>query len=194
MSRVRNLGAAALVVGLLVVSASACSSGEDKTASTTSRPNMVFKTGLAKVNDLGVCRSYKVADMKAIVGGGTSFRILAPTAIGKKGDTVIGQTCSWEQRPGGDKARSLTVEVRKWSDPAGLQAGYDKLRKQTVGAKDMASLGDGAFSAVGPTTTLLQVRSGNYFMTFSSVGQGGLEPVPLDALENLARLGLRKVA
>lgn len=194
MSEVGRLGPLLVAVVATTAFAAGCSS-DAKQATTTSRQELVYKTGLAEANRLGVCSTYKIDKMKTIVGGGRNFRALAPANIGKKGDAVVGERCAWERRGPGAKTRSLTVEARTYGDDTrALDDTYTSQRESTVGAEDVDGVGDAAYSSVSDGTTLLQVRSGSYFLSYSSRGGGGLDPVKLDLLKFMAITATDKLA
>jgi hypothetical protein len=191
MSRVRALGI--LLVIAVVLAAAGCSSGNDD-SSTTSRPALQFGDGPTKSTRLGVCAAFPIKDMKKILGGGGTFRVLPPTAIGKKGDAVTGETCSWQRGAQAKDFASLQIEARNYgTDTATLISNMDELQQKTVGATPQPGLGDAAFSSEGTASTLLQIRKAGYFLTFASRSEGKLHPVPLSTLKFLAAAGLAKL-
>ena len=191
MSRFRAFGVVLVTVSV-VLAAGACSS-DSKDATPTSRKALVFGDG-PSATKLAVCSAYKIPAMKKVVGGGKHFRVLAPTSIGKKGDPVTGETCSWEQRGSGSKARSLQVEIRDYGkDTAAVAAQFDVLKARTTGAVDVANTGDRSFSSESADATLLQIQSGSHLLTISSRGAGGLDPVPLGTLQFMAGAALAKL-
>jgi hypothetical protein len=188
-----RLCSAITLLALSIVLAVAGCSSDSKSAATTTRPNLNFKAGLSKSNQLGVCSSYQVGRMKQIVGGGSGFRIQAPAPIGKKGDAVIGERCAWTRTGGGSDALILTIEARKWNDLGGLTNDYTTLRSQTIGAADVPGIGDAAFTSSSKSSSLLQVRFGSYRLTYSSSTQGKLKPIPVADLEDLAKTAVAKL-
>ena len=192
MSRFRTLSLVCLV-GVVLVTAAGCSS-DNKNTTATSKPAPVFGNLDPGVR-VGVCGAYTIPNMKKILGGGKYFRVLAPTAIGEKGDPVTGETCSWQRTnaKGGDLV-TLQVEARNYGkDTAGLISQMSQLQTATNGATPVANLGEAAFSSVSATSTLLDVRKGGYFLTFSSRAEGKEPPVPLTTLQFLAGAALDKV-
>ena len=192
MSDMRRVGAIALVTVFVLCGVAGCS-GSNQAAPPTTRPSLVFGAGVPPVNNLGVCSVYPVPQMKALIGGGANFRIQPPQAIGNKGDPVVGESCSWSQSGGGNTGLILVLETRKWNDAAGLQTQFTSLHSTTIGATDVIGLGDAAFTSQSPATSLLQMRSGLYMLTYSSTVQGNLTPISLATLEGLARMALPKL-
>ncbi len=192
MSRMRILGVGVLAAAVLF-GAAACSK-DDKKASESDRGTITFKDPPKGSTDIGLCYAYSVKQIKGLVGGEETFKRLAPEAIGAKGDKVHGEACSWERaEPNGD-ALNLRIEVRDYGkDDAALLTRYATLKEGTIGATDVEGLGEGAFSSESDQTSLLQVKAGSYLLTLSSRSEGGLEPVPLKALQLLAASGLERI-
>lgn len=189
MSRLRILGVGVLVAAV-VLGASACSKDEKKTESSDRAP-ISFVDPPAGSTDLGLCYAYDIEQMKELIGGEETFKRLAPSAIGNKGDKVRGEACGWQRtEPNGD-GLSLRIEVRNFGkDTAALGSQFTALKDGTIAAKDVPNLGDAAFSSVSDETSLLQVQSGPYLLTLASRADGSLKPVSLDALKLLAASGL----
>lgn len=192
MSRVRT--AATVLVAVAVLLAAGCSSDKQQ-ATTTSQPALVFNGGSKTPTGINrICGAYAIKSIKKVVGGGKYFRILLPTPIGNKGDAVTGQSCSWERRSPGNKVRGLQVEARDYgSDTGSLVTQMTQLEAATKGAVAVPNLGDHAFSATTSSSTLLDVRQGKYFVTVSSHGEGGLDPLPVGTLQLLAASALAKL-
>src|SRR3954453_19478859 len=156
MSRVRALGI--FLVVAVVLSAAGCSSGSND-SSTTSRPALQFGDGPTKSTRLGVCAAFPIKNMKKILGGGGTFRVRPPTAIGKKGDAVTGETCGWQRGAQGKDFASLQIEARNYgTDTAALTSNMDELQKKPLGPTPLPGLGDAAFSSEGTANPLLQIR------------------------------------
>lgn len=192
MSRARVFRSV-LACSLVVAVAAGCSSGNDA-ASNTSKPAINFKVGETGSNTLPLCVAYPAKEMKKIVGGGSNFRILVPQAIGKKGDAITGQTCSWQRTGPANKARTLQIEGRDFGDDtAALGSQFGELKAKTASPDDVTGIGDAAFSAESDETNLLQVWSGPYLLTLSSRAEGGLKPISVDKLEDLAMTAIDKL-
>lgn len=195
MSRMRTLGAGALAVAMLF-SAAACSK-DDKKATKNDRAPISFAEPAEGATRLGLCYAYDTKDIKKLIGGKETFKRLAPAAIGTEDDPIQGEACAWQRtEPNGD-ALSLRIEVRDYgTDQATLLEQYAALKKGTIGATDVAGIGDenGAFSSESDDTSLLQVKSGPYLLTLSSRADGKLKPVPVADLEKLAAAGLKKIS
>lgn len=176
----------------LVLTIAGCSSGGDA-SSDTSKPAINFKVGESGAKTLPLCVAYPAKEMKKLVGGGSNFRIIVPQAIGKKGDPITGQTCSWQRIGPGKKARTLQVEGRDFEDAAALGAQFDELKAKTANPQDVSGVGESAFSAESDETNLLQVRDGKYLLTLSSRAEGGLKPVTVNELEDLAKTAIDKL-
>ncbi|MCU1372504.1 MAG: hypothetical protein JWO77_3698 [Ilumatobacteraceae bacterium] len=192
MSRMRTLGAGVLAVALLL-SAAACSSDDKKTAA-NDRGKITFQDPPKGSNDIGLCYAYELDQIKDLIGGEENFKRLPPAAIGKDGDAVHGETCAWQRtEPNGDSL-NLRIEIRDFGkDQAALLEQYADLQDGTIGAADVADLGDGAFSSSTEETSLLQVKSGPYLLTLSSRAEGKLEPIDVPTLQLLAASGLDQI-
>lgn len=193
MSRMRILGAGALAVAVLF-GAAACSKDEKKPTE-NDRGAITFEDPPKGSNDIGLCYAYKVDQIKDLIGGGENFKRLAPAAIGKKTDPVHGEACAWQRTdPNGD-ALNLRIEIRDFGDDqAALLEQYSELQEGTMGATDVADLGEGAFSSVSDETSLLQVKDGQYLLTLSSRAEGELEPIDVATLQLLAASGMDQIS
>jgi hypothetical protein len=192
MSRVRVLGVVVAVAAVLAAT-SGCSDSEGRTAPTT-RPRMAYGTAPKSATKFGLCSAYPVAAMKKLVGGGNRFRVLAPAAIGEKGDRITGEACAWERiEPGGNEL-SVRVEVVDYgTDAPGLSEKFDELKKGTIGAADLPGVGDAAFTSFSEETSLVQVRQDHYLITASSRSAGKLSPVTVPELTALAGQSFAKL-
>jgi hypothetical protein len=188
----RILGAGVLTAAVLL-GASACSSDEKKPTE-NDRGAITFEDPPKGSNDIGLCYAYKLEDIKELIGGAENFKRLAPAAIGNEDDKVHGETCAWQRtEPNGDSL-NLRIEIRDFGeDQAALLEQYADLKDGTIGATDVADLGDGAFSSKSKETSLLQVKSGPYLLTLSSRAEGDLKPVDVPTLQVLATSGLEQI-
>ncbi|MFN8017083.1 MAG: hypothetical protein U0P45_03060 [Acidimicrobiales bacterium] len=192
MSRMRVMGTGLLAIAI-AVGAVGCSK-DDAKKTENDRGAISFADPPTGSEALGLCYAYKINRMKDVIGGGNMFKRLAPEAIGKKGDKVTGEACSWARsEPNGD-ALTLRIEVRNFKqDQAALDQQYQALRNSTVGATSVVDIGDDAFSSQSKQTSLLQVRDGQYLLTLSSRAAGDLKPLKLDTLKLLAASGLEQL-
>ncbi len=182
-----------LAASLVLAVAAGCSSGNNA-GSDTSKPAINFKVGDTGSKILPLCVAYPAKKMKKVVGGGSNFRILVPQAIGKKGDPVTGQTCSWQRTSPGSKTRTLQIEGRDFAkDSSALATQFDELKAKTASPEDVSGIGDAAFSAKSDQTDLLQVRNGPYLLTLSSRAEGGLKPITVSELKDLAKTAIDKL-
>lgn len=192
MSRMRAMGAGLLVIAV-AIGAAGCSK-DDAKKTENDRGAISFADPPAGSEALGLCYAYKIAQMKDVIGGGNAFKRLPPEAIGKKGDPVTGEACSWARSETNGDALTLRIEVRNFGkDAAALDSQYQALRNGTVGATTVLGLGDDAFSSKSKQTSLVQVRDGKYLLTLSSRSAGGLDPLPIDTLKLLAASGLEQL-
>lgn len=194
MSRMRTLGVGVLAAAVLF-GVAACSKDEKK-ATDSDRAPIEFAEPADGSTTLGLCAAYDTKDMKKLIGGDETFKRLAPAAIGTEDDPVRGEACAWQRTEANGDALNLRIEARNYGDDqATLLEQYAALKKGTIGATDIADLGDpnGAYSSESDQTSLVQVKSGPYMLTLSSRADGNLEPIPVTDLERLAAAGLKQL-
>lgn len=192
MSRTRVL-VAGMVAAVLVLGTAACSDDGDGEGSSNDRAPISFSDPPEGSTELGLCRQYEIGAIKDLLGGDESFKRLPPAAIGAPGDPVSGEVCAWERAEESGDVRTLTIEGRKYADPAALDAQFAALEEATLEAEPVAALGDDAFSSTSEETTLLQIRTGGYLLTLASRGTGELEPIDVDTLKLLSAAGLEQL-
>ncbi len=179
----------ALVVAI-ALGASACSK-DDAEPKSSDRKTISFSDAPEGSEALGLCRTYDLDKIKAIIGGDEHFRRLAPAAIGQEGDAVTGEVCAWERNDLNGDSLSLHIEVRNYGeDQAGLLAAYEERLDQATDPETVPGLGDAAFRSGDDASTVMQIRSGQYLMSLSSAATGTLEPVSADTMTLLAGAGL----
>ena len=189
MSPLRRVGLAALVA-TVVLAGAACGSDDDGGA-TSGRAPAVFADPPEGANSIGVCRSFDTATIKEQVGGGSNFRRLAPTAIGKAGDAVTGESCSWERQDPGGAFRTLTITVRNFgADAAALGDAFESRTSSLVDAEELPGLGDAAVTSASAEATEVFVNQGPYELQVASRAGEGLDPLPVETLVFLATAGL----
>ncbi len=117
MSRVRKLGSLVLVAVAITGAAASCSKSDGE-AEKSDRKVVSFGDAPEGSTDIGMCGAYKTEQMKGFIGGDETFRRLAPEAIGKEGDPVTGEACSWERVEEDGDSLSLRIEVRTFGVPS----------------------------------------------------------------------------
>jgi len=186
MRRLAMVGFAAV----LIVGATGCGKDEKK-AEQSDRPPVSFVDPPEGSMKLGLCLSYPIADIKELMGGNQYFKRLMPTAIGQEGDDVTGESCAWERTDPNGATSNLRIEVRDFGeDTAGLEKWFADLKSQAKGFTAIDGLGDDAFSVVIGESLVLQARSGQYLLTASSQGSGGLAALSVEQLTELAFKGI----
>ena len=192
MPRIRLLGAALLVAAVTATLATGCSKDDEQVAE-NDRGTITFADAPEGSTSLGLCYPYDIAQMKELIGGGNTFKRLAPSAIGSEGDPVTGEVCAWERNAENGDVLSLRIEARTFADQATLESQFASLQDGTLEAQPVEGFGDAAFSSVSDETSLLQIRSGPYLLTLASRGTGELAPLDLDTLKLLSAAGMEQL-
>lgn len=194
MSRVRKLGSVVFVAAVLATGAAGCSSSDGDAAPSSDRGVISFDDAPEGSTDLGLCATYDIAQIKGIIGGDQSFKRLAPAAIGKEGDAVTGEACSWERVETNGDTSSLTIEVRDYGDDtAAATARFTELQQDAVDVEPVPGMGTAAFATATDDTAILQALDGGYLLTLSSRTAGNLEPLSTDTLKLLGTAGLERL-
>ncbi len=194
MSRVRKLGSVVLVAAAFATVASGCSSSDGGSEPSNDRGVISFSDAPEGSTDLGLCAAYDIAQMKEIIGGDQSFKRLPPAAIGKEGDAVTGEACSWERVEENGDTLSLSIEVRNYGDDtAAAAARFDELQQDAVDVQPVPGMGDAAFATVTDDASILTALDGGYLLTLSSRSAGTLEPLSTDTLKLLGTAGLERL-
>jgi hypothetical protein len=186
---------AVVVAAVVLVGGSACSKSDDGgKAGTSGRAPAEFAEPPEGSTTLGLCHAYPVANVKKLLGGGSSFRRLAPAPIGRKGDTITGERCAFERKESNGDLRTLTVEVRDYgADTAALDSAFDLLRGALTDPKAIDGVGDQAVGASAEGLSVVYARQGQYELRVVSRSDGDLDPLPVDTLAFLAGQGLGKL-